>query len=62
MNKQDLLANWLTFEVLEAMNDAKSRMTDLNPTDKNYQMWLTRYLDYRAELLRRNAYIARSEN
>lgn len=57
----DLLKTWLTVDVLEAMNDAKSRIeSDLSALTAEEVMWLNRYQTYRAELIRRNAYVARS--
>jgi len=62
ITSKDLLKNWLTFDVLEAMNDAKSKINlDFPPTTADEAMWLERYENYRAELIRRNAYVARSD-
>ena len=61
-NQKDLLKNWLTVDVLEAMNDAKSKIDlDFPPATLDEAMWLDRYDGYRAELIRRNAYVARSD-
>jgi hypothetical protein len=44
------------------MNDAKSKINlDFPPTTADEAMWLERYENYRAELIRRNAYVARSD-
>ena len=57
----DLLKEWLTVDLLEAMNDAKSNIDTNRPAlDPTNLMWGQRYAIYRAELIRRNAYVARS--
>jgi hypothetical protein len=57
----DLLKEWLTVDVLEAMNDAKSRIdANIPALDPTNLMWTNRYAMYHAELIRRNAWVARS--
>jgi hypothetical protein len=57
----DLLKEWLTVDVLEAMNDARWKIDyNISPLDPTNLMWSNRYAMYHAELIRRNAYVARS--
>jgi hypothetical protein len=50
---EDLLKNWTTDELFEAMVNAQEMTLELNPTSGAYQMWLMRQLAYADELNRR---------
>jgi hypothetical protein len=56
----DLLKTWDNYELVEALRYAKLETWGLNPTSEAHAYWLGKELDYRAELIRRNAYVARS--
>lgn len=53
ISTEDLLKNWDKKDLISAKNYAFAKTLNLNPTTKEYQMWLSRQLAYAAELNRR---------
>jgi hypothetical protein len=53
ISNPDLLKNWDHADLIDALDRAKEKTTELNPTSGEFKMWLTRQLDYAAELDRR---------